>query len=130
MRKVILLGFVFSAWYSHAELIVTKKDGGLFGYKSVNETNAEGRHTLTCTDPGRTRCKAQLLNVDATLTLTVEEFETIDATVSRLVIDNRKESGSFNYANKCLVTFKYNPDTHLLVFTIYSIEEATKLNLI
>jgi hypothetical protein len=130
MKKLILLGFVLSSWSSQAELIVTKKDGGLFGYKSVSETIGEGRHTLNCTDPGRTRCKAQMLTVDGTLTLTEEEFEVIDATVASLVADKHKESGSFNYANKCLISFKYNPDNHLLIFTVYSIEEATKLNLI
>lgn len=132
MKQLILLGLVFSSFYSNAEIIVTKKDRGIFGYKEVTEVQAEGRHTLTCLHPGRQACRPQIpsMVVDGTLTLTATEFNTIDATIERTVQDNEKEMGSFIFDNKAFVTYSYNPYQNTLIYTIYSITEAKNKNLI
>ncbi len=109
---------------------VTKKNGGLFGYKSVTEVVGEGQHTLTCTDPGRTRCRPMSsIYVDGTLTLSAEELELIDTEVDHSINVLHKESGKFVYDSKSLIVFSYSPETDLIVYYIYSIQQATNLNL-
>lgn len=111
---------------------VTKKNRGLFGYKSVNETIAEGSHTLTCLDPGRTACRTNGISVvvDETLTLTSEELAKIDSQVDTFVSEDRKESGKFVFDGRAVIVFSYNANQDLLTYTIYSIKQATNLHIL
>jgi hypothetical protein len=136
MKTTLFTLLLVSASYAaRAELIVIKENGGLFGYKSIQETVDDTGHTLLCQDPGKTRCKAQLLDVVPTggtytpRALTEAELEAID----RLVMDavgERQANGRFVYNEKCLIVFTYNADADRLVYTIYSMEEAIALDLI
>jgi hypothetical protein len=132
VKFLFLFIFTTSAIYAFCEdpLIVTKKNRGLFGYKGVNETYAEGMHTLTCLDPGRTKCKPNKLIIDETLTLTELEFESIDRIVDDFVINHQREQGMFNYSDKAIITFSYNANRDELVYKIYSIKQASALGLI
>jgi hypothetical protein len=113
-------------------LTITKKNRGLFGYKSVNETIGEGQHTLTCLDPGRTACRTNGMAVvfDETLTLTADELATVDSQVDNFVNVERNENGKFVFSNKAVIVYSYNPDTDALVYTIYSVKQATDLHVI
>ncbi len=139
MKKIIFLGCLLTcSFFSKANIIITKKDGGLFGNKSVSETQAEGMHTLTCTDPGRTRCKATLGLVVITVgtqqldefILTSDELDVIDLTIENLVANERRESGHFIFDNKCFVNYTYDTENDCLIYNVYSIQEAQSLNLI
>jgi hypothetical protein len=134
-RTFLFLSFALSTLSLFAEgdpLTVTKKNRGLFGYKSVNETFAEGMHTLTCLDPGRTACRTNGLSVviDETLTLSADELATIDNQVTDFVNINRNESGTFVFASKAVIVYSYDPDKDQLIYTVYSVEQANELNIL
>ena len=134
MRKSLLVVFLLScSVFSFAEggVEVTKENRGLFGYKTVTEVFGEGRHTLSCFDPGRTRCRTNMgiVVVDETLTLTEAEFVLIDTKVEELVKEDNL-TGLFVFDSKCVIVYAYNADTDRLVYTMYSIAEAEDLNLI
>ena len=116
---------------SFAVIDVTKKNRGLFGYKQVVETVAEGKHTLSCFDPGRMKCKSSLGSyvVDENITLTEAEFNIIDHRVEELVSDG-SSSGRFVFDNKCFVVYSYCETSYHLKFSIYSMEEARDNGLI
>lgn len=136
MKKLFLtVGILLTTINLFAEgdpIKVTKKNRGLFGYKSVNETIAEGIHTLTCLDPGRTACRTNGISVfvDETLTLAAEEIASIDSQVDAFVGEDRKELGKFVFDGKAVIVFSYNAEQDLLTYTIYSIKQATDLHII
>jgi hypothetical protein len=133
MKRLLLVGFVMGfSFLSLADvpLEVTKKNRGLFGYKQVTEIYGEGRHTLSCFDPGHTSCRTNgLVVLSETVSLSSDEQLLIDKTVE----DNVKGgsvSGKFVFDNKCLVVYTYDPDTDLLHYMVYTIAQAQSLNLI
>ncbi len=128
MKKVILAVGLFTSSVLNAigdpKLTVTKKDGGLFGYKSVTEVNApeQGMHTLSCFDPGRTRCRTNgLVVLNNGNSLSSDELDQIDRIVDEQVITLRKESGTIVFANKAEIIFSYSPENHQLVYSIFAI---------
>lgn len=134
MKKILLLGSIacstFFCYSSTDDLIVTREHRGIFGYRHVVEFEGEGHHTLTCSDPGRTRCKTNGITViDNTLSLTDTEFDAIDTNVETQIKDG-KEAGKFVFENKALILFSYDVDSDRIVYTIYSMTEARSLNLI
>lgn len=98
-----------------------KKNRGLFGYKSVTEVYAEGRHTLTCLDPGFSGCKTTSLSFSDGTSITNEDFELIDQMVDKQIIENRKESGTIVIGSKYKVEFKYLPMQDVTNYTIEKI---------
>lgn len=132
MKKIALLASVMMiSSVGLCDIIVTKKNRGLFGYKHVAETVAEGRHTLTCTDPGLTGCRSELssFDVDGTLVLTSSEFKIIDKTVDESINENNTK-GKFVFDNRCLITYSYDVNSDQVNYTIYSMEEAKEKGLI
>ena len=134
MKKYFFLcaiGTLLASFSLHAEIEVTKKNRGLFGYKEITETVAEGRHTLSCFNPGRMKCKSSLGSyvVDENLTLTEAEFNIIDHRVEELVSEGRS-SGRFVFDNKCFVVYSYCENSDTLRFSIYSMEEALEIGII
>lgn len=127
MKKIILFLGLFASANLHAndpKLTVTKKDGGLFGYKSVTEVLApeEGMHTLSCIDPGKTGCRTNsIIILNNGNILSANELEQIDQLVDQQVIELQKESGTIIYGNKAEIKFTYSPETHLLNYFIYAI---------
>lgn len=116
---------------SFCDIIVTEKNKGLFGYRYVSETVAEGTHTLSCNDPGFSSCKSELgsYNVDGELVLSHEEFSVIDETVNESIHEGNSK-GKFVYDDKCLVVYSYSESNDQLTYRIYSISEAQENNLL
>lgn len=109
---------------------VTKSRRGLFGYREVTETIAEGRHTLNCMNPGWSACRTMgLITLDETTTLSNDEFATIDETVESLIRENNT-SGKFVFADKAVIIYSYNVTTDIVTYKIYSVAQARSLNLI
>lgn len=109
---------------------VTRSRRGLFGYREVTETTAEGRHTLSCFNPGWSSCKAMsMATLDETTTLSTDEQAIIDSTVEGLISESNT-SGKFVYANKAVVIYSYSVDTDTINYQIYSIAQARSLHLI
>ncbi|MNK24818.1 hypothetical protein D3C87_431330 [compost metagenome] len=133
MKRLLLVGFaVCFSFLSMAEppLEVTRGRRGLFGYKQVSEVVGEGRHTLSCFDPGWTACRAMGISVlDETTTLSSDELGAIDSTVDGL-IKERDTSGKFVFSNKAVVIYSYNLNTDTVHYKVYSVAQATSLHLI
>ena len=133
MKQLILTGFaiVLSALaIAEPPLEVTRSKRGLFGYRDVTETNAEGRHTLSCFNPGWSNCKAMgMVTLDETTTLSADELASIDATVDQSVTES-DTSGKFVYADKAVVIYSYNVNTDTINYQVYSVAQARSLHLI
>lgn len=139
MKKGILLLTVvlLNAIHLNAEIIITKSNRGLFGYKHIVEQQAEGQHRLDCSDPGRMSCKSSLGTIVVSsengdlqpFELTETQFDAIDLYVENQLL-SLNESGNFVYDNLCFVKFYYDPTNDFLEIRIYSIQEAQLLNLI
>ncbi|MCC5924890.1 MAG: hypothetical protein JJT77_13995 [Crocinitomicaceae bacterium] len=134
MKKEFFLcsiGTLLISLNAFAAIDVTKKNRGLFGYKQVVETVAEGKHTLSCFDPGKTKCKSSIGNyvVDDHLTLSENEFKIIDNRVEESV-SGGSLNGRFVFDNKCYVIYSYCENSDHLKFSIYSMEEARENGLI
>ncbi len=133
---LLVCSLMSSAAFANDELIVTKENGGIFGYKTITETigtgENSGQHGLYCQDPGRTRCRTNSISVvvDETLSLDYTEFEKIEELVEQALKDSNGAPGRINFNGKAIVTYSYDADKDKLVFTIYSILEAQNLNLI
>jgi hypothetical protein len=133
MKRLLLLGFVLAfSFLSMAEppLEVTRSRRGLFGYKEIHETIAEGRHILNCSDPGWSACRAMGITVlDETTTISADELANIDATVEGLIRED-KPTGKFVFAGKAVVIYSYDANTDKLNYKVYSVAQAQSLHLI
>jgi hypothetical protein len=133
MKQLIITGFAIAlSVFAIAEppLEVTRGKRGLFGYREVTETTAEGRHTLSCFNPGWSNCKAMgMVTLDETTTLSTDELASIDATVDSFISESNT-SGKFVYANKAVVIYSYTTDTDTISYQVYSVAQARTLHLI
>lgn len=134
MRKVILAGtllLAFSKQLFAEDIEVTKRNRGLFGYKSVTEVMGEGRHILNCSDPGRTRCRPNsgFAVGNDNEEISNSDFEKIDKLVEDEIISKQSTYGKIQFKNKLLIEYKYDPDTDLLVYVIMSFDKAKSKNL-
>jgi hypothetical protein len=136
MKKKLIFSslLLIASSVSKAEVgpTVTKSNGGLLGYKYISETQAEGRHTLTCSEPGRMRCKPILTmpNGDGEGVILDFEYEIIDELVLQEISKRQKEKGKINYNNKYIIQYKYNPDQDVMTYEIYTLNNAKKKGII
>lgn len=126
MKKTFLLfGLLVATLNVDAKVTYQKDNGGLFGYKTVQQTNMnDGSVTVVCTNPGWTRCRAQTLRTVDGNTLTGDEIDKIDAAVSDLISSTEKGTGKLVFDNRYVVTYKYNEHSDRLTVEIYTFEEA------
>jgi len=126
MKKTFLLLAVLTAALNvDAKVTITKSNGGLFGYKTVQQTNMnDGSTTLVCSNPGLTRCRAQTLRTVDGNTLTADEIEKIDNAVSEIISSSENGTGKLMFDNRYVVTYKYNENSDKLIMEVYTPEEA------
>lgn len=126
MKKTfLLLGLLVATLSVDARVTYEKNNGGLFGYRTVQQTNMnDGSVTIVCTNPGWTRCRAQTLRTIDGNTLTGDEIEKIDGAVSDLISTTEKVTGTLVFDSRYVVTYKYKEHSDRLTIDIYTLEEA------
>ncbi|TSJ45650.1 hypothetical protein [Fluviicola chungangensis] len=105
-----------------------KSDRGLFGYKTVTQTNSPDLIMLSCRDPGLIACRAQGITVvgdDGEISLTETNIESIERMIDDLVLSG-KNSGTIVYDDKVVITFLFNEDADDLEYTLYSVPQARR----
>ncbi len=97
---------------------VVKSDGGLFGYKHVDQNTGatSGNSTLACSDPGFNRCRFTPIDivVGGNGNLTEEDFIKIDALVNSS-INSDNLLGELTYSSYT-IKYKYNENTNKIKY--------------
>lgn len=133
--SLVLLGAKGFAGNADGKLLATptytkivKSNGGLFGYKYVDETstsNGSGgtNQLLACSDPGWNRCR---FNSTARGVLTDNDYDAIDQTIFDAVTksEEKKVSGQFVYNTEFLVVYYYHLSPNKLTYEIFTKDEA------
>lgn len=109
---------------------VTKKHGGLRGFKTVTEDVKPGVYAnLACANPGTNKCMFKNPPLLVTSDLPQADLESIDAGINERV-GGGEFTGSFTYtgsaSNRYLVIFEANADQGRIDYTIYTQTEAAE----
>lgn len=138
MKYIILFIAIFGVGsIAKADVIITKTNRGLFGYKYILEQQAEGQHRVDCSDPGRMRCRTNSGSIIVTeqtaqfdyLEITNNQIDGIESFIAGQLAQSIS-SGNFIYDNLCYITYSYDPNLDILITRIYSVQEAQSLNII
>lgn len=122
---------------SPAVLRVYRENGGLFGYRVVNQgqpfINDQGLEQvdMSCLNPGREKCKLNMISLPGDFSenfpgMTEADFEVIDGKVDNSITETDL-SGKFVYNGLCLVAWAYHEDTGAVEYSIYNKEAAQKI---
>ncbi len=114
----------------NAEPPVTKYRSrrGLFGYKTVTQTNGPSSIVLNCIDPGLIGCKTMGITVvgdDGEISLSESDIESIEQVIDKKILSN-SSSGTIVYDNKVVVTYWFKEGTDELSYTLYSLQQARR----
>lgn len=108
---------------------IVKSDGGLFGYKYVDETttsNGSGgtNQILACSNPGWNRCR---FTSTAKSILTQTDLDQIESLVTDQVasVQDKKTEGQLVYNASYLVVYKYHLGPDDLTYEIFTKDEAS-----
>ena len=132
--KLLSLGLLLATSGFSKQIVKDKHNGGLFGYKYVEQTTFNnGDVYLKCDNPGWTGCRAQsaaLISYNGiNLEVSIETLDKIDETVMKS-INEANTSGKFIFDNTFFVTYKYNENSDKLHYEIFLIAEAKDKGLI
>lgn len=114
----------------NAEPPVTKYRSrrGLFGYKTVTQTNGTGSIVLNCIDPGLIACKTMGITVvgdDGEISLSESDIETIEHTIDDKILSG-SPTRTIVYDKKVVVTYWFKEGTDELSYTLYSVPQARR----
>lgn len=109
---------------------VTKKSGGIRGFKSVYEDVKPGQYAnLACSNPGSNKCAFKNPPQIVVTDLTSGDLDSIDASINKRVGEGNF-TGNFTFtstaSNKYLIIFEANPDLGKIDYTIYTQSEAAE----
>lgn len=103
-----------------------RKNGGLFGYKTVTQTSTPSSIVLNCIDPGLTGCRTHGITVvgdDDEISLSEENIRTIENKIDERILSGNNSS-TIVFDNKVVITYWFNLETDELSYTLYSIPQA------
>lgn len=105
--------------------VITKNNGGLFGYKSVIYNDNGVNATLSCANPGFKRCNSAA-RLESSKGLTDSDLIEIDNLVYPLIKENNTE-GTVIYKELFYIIYNYKEHANKLSYEIYTKEEAKSL---
>lgn len=129
MKKFILISIALLTYtMSYSVTIITKSNGGWFGFKTVTEDHSGPNHQLACADSGRTQCKFQGILGGVNQQgehIDLEDYVPIENIITNyLSAANTPDFGSFYYLSDFYVKYSYQVNIDCLIIEIYTINEA------
>jgi hypothetical protein len=114
--------------------IITKDNGGWFGFRTVTESHSGPNHQLACADPGRMKCEFGTAFGGITQggeVINLESFEPIENMIlDLLAFENSIVAGEFYFESDFFIMYSYDFNTDRLTIEIYTLHEASCLGFI
>lgn len=105
--------------------VITKNNGGLFGYKSFIYNDNGVNATLSCANPGSKKCTSSA-RLDGSKGITDSDLIEIDNLVYPLIKESNTD-GTVIYKEQYFIIYNYKEQANKLSYEIYTKEEAKLL---